>query len=156
MMRGFGDPVTLNEQLTPLTVIEVLVALTAPRVTTAPAGRSTILATTRRPLERAHVIVTLSPTARSRMIAGIIIREFVGANTQTVPATLTEAGETAWILPVTVTFFGTAPTATLVVTSAAAATANQDRYRIQDLLNNHREQVFPYSYESKHQDKVPA
>jgi hypothetical protein len=90
------------------------------------------------------------------MIAGIIIREFVGANTQVVPDTLIETGETAWTFPATVTFFGTAPTATLVVTSAAAATANQDRYRMQDLLNNHREQVFPYSDESKHQDKVPA
>ena len=90
------------------------------------------------------------------MMAGIIIREFVGTNTQVVPATLMETGDTACTGPVTDTFFGTAPTATLVVTSAATATANQDRYRIQDLLNNHREQVFPYSYELKHQDKVPA
>jgi hypothetical protein len=89
------------------------------------------------------------------MIAGIIIREFVGANAQVVPATLMETGDTACTGPVTVTFLGTAPTATLVVTSAAAATANQDRYRMQDLLNNHREQVFPYPDESKHQVQNP-
>jgi hypothetical protein len=63
-------------------------------------------------------------------MAGIIMREFVGANTQLVPATVIETAETAWTFPVTVTFFGTAPTATLVVTSAAAATANQCRRRI--------------------------
>ena len=125
MIRGFGEPLTLNVHVTPRTVMELSVALMAPRTTTALAGRSTMLATTRRPLARTHDSVAVSPTPMSRMMAGIIIREFVGANTQVVPATLIEAGETACTWPVTVTFFGTAPTATLAVTSAAAATASQ-------------------------------
>ena len=130
MIRGFGEPLTLNVQVTPRTVIELSVALTAPRTTTAPAGRSTTLATTRRPLARTQLSCAVSPTPMSRMIAGIIIREFVGANTQVVPATLIETGDTACTVPVTVTFFGTAPTATLVVTSAATATASTWRDRI--------------------------
>ena len=130
MIRGFGEPLVVNVHVTPRTVMELSVALTAPRTTTAPAGRSTTLATTSRPLARTHASCAVSPTPMSRMIAGIIIREFVGANAQVVPATLMETGDTACTGPVTVTFFGTAPTATLVVTSAAAATANQLSRRI--------------------------
>ena len=95
-----------------------------------------MLATTRRPLARTQLSCAVSPTPMSRMMAGIIMREFVGANTQVVPATLIETGETACTGPVTVTFFGTAPTATLVVTSAAAATASHLRYRIPYLLES--------------------
>jgi hypothetical protein len=131
IIREFGGLVTLNVHVTPRTVMEVVVALIAPRTTTAPAGRSMTLATTSLPFKRAHDSVAASPREMSRMMAGIIMREFVGANAQVVPATLIETGETAWTCLVTVTFFGTAPTATLVVTSAATATANQCRRRIQ-------------------------
>jgi hypothetical protein len=96
IILGFGGAVTLNVQVTPRMVIEFVVALvTAPRAITAPADRSTILVTTSRPAARAQVIVALSPTPTSRMMIGIIMRRFVGANTQVVPLTVIDTGDTA-------------------------------------------------------------
>jgi hypothetical protein len=67
------------------------------------------------------------------MIAGIIIRGFVGAIPHVVPFTVIETDETACTLPVTDTVLGTAPTAALARTSAPVATPSQYRRRIRNL-----------------------
>ena len=53
MILGFGEPVTLNVHVVPRMVIELVVApVTTPRTISAPAGRSTIRATTSRPFAK--------------------------------------------------------------------------------------------------------